>query len=331
MVSLSLPARVELANLPTPFEPVKLPGLTDAHPNIWLKRDDLTGSALTGNKVRKLEFVVQKALDDGCDTLITCGGLQSNHCRATALVGAKLGLHVHLVLREEGAAELDGNLFLSALSGATVERLALADYRKRLNSVLAERADDYKKLGKKAHIIPTGASDGFGLWGYVACAEELKADFIAEGISPDVIATATGSGGTQAGLTLGALWQELQAQVVGYAVCDSEDYFNQKVITDIRHCAQQYDITPDYSLLQPKTVVDYIGPGYAKAYPELLNFVRETAASTGILLDPVYTGKGLYGLVTDVRKGVYDGCKDIVFVHTGGVYGLFPFRQDFGL
>ncbi|BFM07173.1 D-cysteine desulfhydrase family protein [Halioxenophilus aromaticivorans] len=326
---ITLPASTALAHIPTPLEQLNYRD-DRSWPRIWIKRDDLTGSGLSGNKVRKLEFVVAHAKRSGADTLITCGGLQSNHCRATALVGARLGLKVHLILREEGGREIEGNLFIDNLAGATIETFSAQEYQANLNNLLAQRAKDYQSQGRTAHVIPTGASDEIGIWGYVKCAQELKSDFQQNAIDPDLIVCATGSGGTQAGLSLGGYAHGLSARVVGYAVCDDADYFNRKALTDITRCVDAYELAIDPQLVPITTVDDYVGPGYAVGYPELYDRIKDVASRTGLLLDPVYTGKAFHGLMCDIAAGKYSGAKDIVFVHTGGTFGLFAQKTAFG-
>ena len=235
-MALVYPARKLLARLPTPLEPLdRLSALLDG-PRIWIKRDDLTECAASGNKIRKLEFLLAEAEQRGCDTLITCGGVQSNHARATALMGARHGFRVHLVLRGERPECADGNLMLDELAGATIEFHPNKDYSRNLRTLIHEAEARERANGHNPLIIPTGASDEIGVWGYIACAEELKADFLDRGIDPAVIVSATGSGGTQAGLTAGCQIHGVGAKVWGFAVCDDADYFRQKVKKDVADC-----------------------------------------------------------------------------------------------
>lgn len=329
------PAKTSLANLPTALQPLNRVSQILGGPRIWLKRDDLTGSALSGNKVRKLEYVVAEALSNGADTLITCGGLQSNHCRATALVAAQLGLKAHLILRgqQEGSAA-DGNLLLDDLAGAQISQYSVADYSKNLTSLFTHWQNHYAQQGRKAWCIPTGASDEIGIWGYIDAYAELAAQLAEQDISPDLVVCATGSGGTQAGLSLGAHLLAGKAKVVGMAVCDSEAYFERKAKQDITLWQQKYGQAACVSAqqatqVQINTIDKYIGPGYAKAYPELLECIRWLAATEGVVLDPIYTGKAFYGLVQEIKSGRWANMKDIVFVHTGGIFGLFPYRDEF--
>jgi D-cysteine desulfhydrase len=295
---------------------------------LWIKRDDLTGSLLSGNKVRKLEFIAAHALDNGYDTLITCGGLQSNHCRATALVGAQLGLKVHLILRGEQPTEKDGNYLLDYLAGARVDCFSARDYFKNLDTLFQELCDNYAAQGHKALPIPTGGSDGIGVWGYIAACEELNADFASCGIPGAHIVTASGSGGTQAGLTLGSVLHELPATVWGVNVCDDEQYFLDKVAHDVSDWQSRYPGVPHCNL-QPRVIDGYVGPGYGIAEPEIFDLIVQLTRLEGIVLDPVYTAKAFHGMVNEIGKGTFAGVQDIVFMHTGGTFGIFPQRDGF--
>ncbi|MYM62192.1 1-aminocyclopropane-1-carboxylate deaminase/D-cysteine desulfhydrase [Pseudomaricurvus sp. HS19] len=335
MPTLGFPPRIPLAHTPTPLH--LLPRVSEAlGVRVWVKRDDLTGSALTGNKVRKLEFCLAQARAQGCDALVTCGGLQSNHCRATALAGARLGLRVRLVLRgEEGAGTADGNLFLDYLAGAEVTTFPLAEYRSNLQGLLQDAARSLEAEGLSPFVIPTGASDGIGIWGYLGAVDELANDFAAAGIEPSHIVSATGSGGTQAGLSLGAWLKGWQAKVVGFAVCDNEAYFQNKVRADMREWQQRFGgicegvAEVDVEAV-PVSVDDrFIGPGYARADAGVFDLIRWLAANEGIVLDPVYTGKAFYGLWQTLERGEWPDARDVVFVHTGGIFGTFAQREQF--
>src|SRR5690606_6932263 len=299
-------------------------------PRIWVKRDDLTGSVLSGNKVRKLEFALAQAQADGCDAIVTCGGLQSNHCRATALLCAQLGLHCSLVLRGESQPPHDGNLLLDYLAGADVHQFPLAVYQKHLDSLLADTAAQLRAQGKSPFVIPTGASDGIGVWGYIAASAELRDDFAHHGIAPEHIVCATGSGGTQAGLTAGVAVHGLTAKVWGVAVCDDEAYFKQKVRADLQDWKRRYRHSLDVDTLGVHVIDGYVGPGYAKADTDVFETIKYVARSEGLVLDPVYTGKAFHALLMELKRGRFAGCKDIVFVHTGGIFGVFPQRAGLG-
>ncbi len=328
MPALNIPPRLALAQLPTPLQPLDRISERLGGPRIWIKRDDLTGSVLSGNKVRKLEFTLAQARAEDCDTVITCGGLQSNHCRATALLCAQLGLHCHLILRGEPDGIADGNLLLDRLAGASIETYPAAEYQATLDDKLEQCRVRYAAAGRKAFVVPTGASDAIGVWGYVMACEELKADFAGAGIAPEHIVTATGSGGTQAGLTAGAALFALGAQVWGINVCDDEQWFLNKVAKDLDDWRRRYQLDIDTAALDVRVIDGYVGPGYARATREVFDTIAELARLEGIVLDPVYSGKAFHGLQEELRRGRFGDSGDIVFIHTGGVFGLFPQRDE---
>lgn len=321
------PRRIALAHLPTPLQPLDRLSGELGGPRIWVKRDDLSEAGAGGNKVRKLEFVIAEALHQGADTLVTCGGLQSNHCRATALLGAKLGLSVELVLRGEPASVPDGNLFLDHLAGAVVHAYPARRYQAELPALLDAHAASLRARGKRPFLIPTGASDGLGVWGYLTASEELASDFRAAGIRPRHLVVATGSGGTQAGLTAGLHLHAPQCAVHGVAVCDDAEWFRQKVRTDLLDWRTRSGSTLDLDALRISTLDGYVGPGYGVADAATLATIRRVARTEGLLLDPVYTGKAFNGLVQEIGAGRLCDSDDIVFVHTGGLFGLFPHRE----
>ena len=331
-MEISLPPRLNLAQIPTPFYCLEKLSAQLGGPRIWVKRDDLTESAAGGNKIRKLEFVLAEARAAGCDTLITSGGLQSNHCRATALLGARLGFAVHLLLRDEGEfTEVpDGNLLLDYLAGAAVSIYPRSRYLKEHASLVSQWREHYLAEGKKPWVIPVGASDGHGVWGYFNCARELAADFRQAGIRPGKVFHATGSGGTQAGLTLCCHIHVPGCQVVGMAVCDDEQYFRAKVHADLRHWSQLYGYALDVDSLDVTVNDRYIGPGYGVAGAEVFATIREVAALEGLVLDPVYSGKAFQGLLAEIRSGNLAGESDVVFIHTGGIFGLLAQREQTG-
>ena len=337
-MSIDYPERVSLAQLPTPLQPLER--ITErcsapfGGPRLWVKRDDLTESAMSGNKLRKLEFIIAEARARGCDTLITCGGEQSNHARATALAAAKSGLHAHLILRGSAGsssnAEVDGNLLVDHLAGASVSIYPLKQYINELPELFASWTAHYERAGRKALEVPTGGSDGLGIWGYIRAAEEIVRDCAAAKIDPEHIICATGSGGTQAGLTLGAHLLGANAQVTGFAVCDDRAYFVDKVSSDVADWNQRYGQKVAPGDLRIAVNDSYIGPGYGIADRPVYETIALAAQLEGILLDPVYTGKAFHGLLEEIKAGTYNGCRDVVFVHTGGQFGLFPHRAQFG-
>jgi len=328
-MDIQYPRRIDLARTPTPLHCLeRASSRWGCGHRLWAKRDDLTGCTLSGNKVRKLEFITAYAVDHGYDTLITCGGLQSNHCRATAFVGAQLGLAVHLLLRGEAPADLEGNLFLDHLAGAAVDCYPKRQYVAEIDALFEHWQQHYTALGRSALAIPTGGSDGIGVWGYIAACEELAADFHANRIERAHIVTASGSGGTQAGLTLGVALHELAATVWGINVCDDEQYFLDKIAADAADWHRRYPQLPGVDI-EPRVIDGHVGAGYGIADEAVFRLIAELATLEGLVLDPVYTGKAFRGMLDEIAAGRFEGVRDIVFMHTGGIFGLFPQRDGF--
>ena len=322
---MNTPARISLARLPTPLEP--LTRLSAAYgTRIWIKRDDLTDTVASGNKIRKLEYSIGQALAEEADVLVTWGGVQSNHCRATAALAARLGLKSHLVLRGSEPNERDGNLLIDSLVGAEIT-FAPPERYQAMDHTYMDLQAEYASQGLKTYRIPVGASDEVGLWGYINCANELKRDFESAGISPDAIVSATGSGGTLAGLIIGNALHELNTRVVAFNVCDDEAYFKHKISKDFVLWRDRYGSDLDIDQLPINVIDGYVGPGYGRATPEVFETIREVARLEGIVLDPVYTGKAFNALLQEIRSGKFEGLSDIVFIHTGGMLGLFPQKQ----
>jgi len=325
------PARLQLAHLPTPLTRLENFSKEFDGVSIWVKHDEMTGIEVSGNKVRKLEFCIAEAQAQGCDTLITCGGVQSNHCRATAILGARLGLKVHLILRGEKPDMPEGNLLLDYLAGAEISYLPQREWKSH-PAFARDLQTHYESAAHKAFFIPTGASDEIGLWGYIAASQELQSDFERLKMTPEYITVATGSGGTQAGLTVGMELFGLKSQVLAFNVSDDADYFRNKIIEDVTLWKQRYKQELDLGKLKIRTIEGYLGPGYGIAQPEVFETIKEVASAEGVFLDPVYTGKAFHGMVTELRKGAkgaLSGARNVVFIHTGGLFGVFPQQRNF--
>ncbi len=322
------PPRVKLARLPTPL--VKLERLSEAvgGPEIWLKRDDLTDTTASGNKLRKLEFSAAQALKEGATRLITAGGLQSNHCRATAVVARQLGIECHLLLRGREPSEADGNLFIDQVLGTTISYLDQAEFDS-LDRYAEDLIAQYATQGEKAFFIPVGASDEIGLWGYIEASKELKDDFTANNISPDYLVSATGSGGTLGGLILGCEKYQLTTKPIAFNVSNDADYFRQKISADIARWNQRYGQQQAISTSMIDIIDGYVGPGYARAEPVIFDTIKWLAQLEGVLLDPVYTGKAFHGMIQEIKHGRFQNARCLVFLHTGGIFGLFPQKSQF--
>jgi len=324
---IAYPARVTLAQRPTPLQ--YLPRASKKWGQgrrLWIKRDDLTGSVTSGNKIRKLEFIAGYAQSQGFDALVTCGGAQSNHARATAAVAAQLGLHCVLMLRGDDISR-EGNQLLDRLLGAEIERVTPKRYQRDFDALFEDLRQRLVRQGYKPLMIPTGGSDDLGIWGYVAAAEELAHDFDEHELVDPAVVCATGSGGTQAGLTLGMAVHRPMVQVTGMAVCDSADWFQNKVATDITAAQARWSQFPTVPYVA-HTIDDYIGAGYGIADDAVYSLIAEMAALEGIVLDPVYTGKAFLGMITELQGSRLGASDDVVFVHTGGVFGLFPHAEN---
>ena len=330
--------RLSLARLPTPVQALAgLPGLADG-PEMFIKRDDLTGSALSGNKVRKLEFLMAEALDRGADTVITCGGIQSNHARATALAAAKLGLACRLILKDGGSTQgagsaqgaVEGNLFLDLLAGAEVERITVEAYADR-DRLMEEAAAGLRAQGRTPYVIPEGGSNALGTCGYAAAVSEIARDDDVGGAGFDFVVTALGSGGTCCGLEIGRAFTGMSFRVLAVNVLESAAAFRPRIEAIFDEFAGRFGTPPGAAPDNIEIVEGYEGPDYAVSWPEERDLIRETARSTGIVLDPVYTGKAFFGLMDQVRRGRFAAGDRILFLHTGGIYGLLAQAETFGL
>ncbi|MCT4595672.1 MAG: D-cysteine desulfhydrase family protein [Anaeromicrobium sp.] len=326
---MKLPAKIEIANLPTKIEKLdRLSKSLEGH-EIYIKRDDQTGTEIAGNKVRKLEYSVKEALNQGCDYLITCGGVQSNHARATAAVAAKLGIKSFLVLRNKGEKKVEGNCFLDQVLGAQLRFITADEYSNHRMDIMKEIKAELDRKGHKAYIIPEGASNGIGTFGYYNAMEEILKQEEEMGIKFDAIVMAVGSGGTYAGLFYGNKINENSAKIFGVNVCDDAQHFKE-AIENILHESFQYTDQPIEFTKEEINIIDgYVGKGYALSRPEELKFIHELAKLEGVILDPVYTGKAMYGLVEEIKKGNLKDYKNILFIHTGGLFGLFPKQDQF--
>lgn len=325
---IKLPEHLNLANLPTKIEKLDR-YFKDSDVNVYIKRDDQTGTELSGNKVRKLEFSIQEALDKGAKTLITCGGIQSNHARASAAAAAKLGLKSILVLRADEEITPDGNHFLDLVLGADVRFVSSEDFTNRLPEILDEIKAECDAKGEDGYIIPVGASNGIGAFGYIKAIEEILQQEKELGITFDTIVPTVGSAGTYAGLVLANKSHKAGKKIVGFSVSSPSDVFSKRT-KEIVGEAGEY-IGENYEITDEDIIVfdDYVGLGYAISQPQEIEFIKDFAKTEGIVLDPVYTGKCMYGFSEELKKGTFKDSKNILFIHTGGLFGLFPARDKF--
>ena len=321
-------ARLPLAHLPTPLEAA--PRLGEAMGvDLWIKRDDATGGPEAGNKIRKLEFLLADALARDCDTVITCGGLQSNHARATAVLAARLGMHAVVMLRDAepaSALELEGNVFLDHMVGAEIRRVTRAEYLRR-DDLMADWAEELRASGRRPYVIPEGGSNGLGAIGYLRAMEETRAqlDALGHGVF-DVVVHGCGSGGTAAGVVLGAQAYRVARRLVAFAVCDDAPTFERRIAAIIDEArallCKREELTPFEIDERGK------GPAYGVSTPAQRNDMIAAARLSGLVLDPVYSGKALHGLWQRCREGDRPGQR-VLFIHTGGLPGLLAQASAF--
>lgn len=322
--------RISLSHTPTPLE--KLPRLSAyLGVNIWVKRDDCTGLAGGGNKTRKLEFLLADALQQDADTVVTVGGLQSNHARQTAAAAAKLGLGCELVLEDvAGAPQQDyyhnGNLLLDKLFGAKIHRV---DVQQNSELVLTQVMADLVARGKKPYSIPLGGSNALGSLGYVNCTDEIISQSKTLQLSFDQIVLASGSAGTQAGVLAGLIALQQNIPVLG--VCVSRSGLAQQTLVEslLKQTLTLMNLDDSYSIGKVHANGDYYGEGYGISNDKMIQAVRIVAELEGLLLDPVYTGKAMAGLIDLCQQGVFKPQQNILFVHTGGSQGLFAYSEVF--
>ncbi len=323
MLTDNLP-RLRLADLPTPVE--EMPRLTKAlgGPRLYIKRDDQTGLAGGGNKARKLEFSVADALRQGADTLITLGGVQSNHCRQTAAAAARCGLRCIVVLRGYAPAAPNGNLLLDYLLGAQV---VFSGDRAR-EAVAEDVANEQRAAGGRPYVIPVGASNEVGAVGFVAAIEEFDRQLKEQRLTVDRVIFASSSFGTQAGLCVGAKAIGFTPRIAAIAIDSSRAELQAGVAAIARATIQRLGL--DLSL-SPEEVVaydGYLGAGYAVMGEPEREAISLVARTEGILLDPVYTGRAMAGLIDLIRKGEFGRDETIVFWHTGGSAALFAYAEQ---
>jgi len=327
--------RVPLSYLPTPLEPLKK--LTEhlGGPQIWIKRDDMTGLATGGNKARKLEFLMADALNNNADTVLTFGAVQSNHCRMTAAAACKLGMKSFLVLSGAKPDTLTGNLLLDEIMGC--EYLFMPDYNDpskhdEMQLAVFNTVQELSEQGRNVYMIPIGGSCPLGDLGYYVAAVELFDQARELDIRIDNIFVATGSGGTHAGLLTGVKCLDMPTKVIGIGVNKegSLDDFGmppvEVIVNEVGALigeepnATPDDVTIDYS---------YYGKAYGVPTPECIEAIKLLARTEGIFLDPTYTGKAMAGMIDMIRQGRIGKDETVVFIHTGGYPGIFPHGEEF--
>lgn len=313
----------------TPIEKLENFSKALGGPTIYIKRDDLLGLTSGGNKTRKLEFLMADALSKGADTILTCGAVQSNHCRLTLAAAVKEGLKCQLILEERVKdsyhPDASGNNFLFNLLG--VEAVHVVPGGSDMNLELEKLAEKLRKEGKKPYVIPGGGSNPLGALGYIACAEEIMAQLFDKGIKIDHMVVPSGSSGTHAGIVAGMTGINANIPITGISVNRNHD-IQKAVVWELAKEAAKLagvhnEITED--LVQVRD--EFVGPGYSLPTGTMVEAVQLLARTEGILLDPVYTGKAMAGLIGLIREGKLKKGDNVLFLHTGGSPALYAYTN----
>lgn len=330
MPALSEFGRISCAHLPTPIEKLhRLSAYLGCQ--IWIKRDDCTGLAGGGNKVRKLEYLIADAQSKGADTIVTIGGMQSNHARQTAAFCGKYGLQCELILQDVAGTPKQnyyqsGNMLLNKLFAAKIHQIT---ENENLDSRVTTLLSLLKQQGKTPYYIPLGGSNPLGCLGYVQCAYEIVGQASILDLNFDHIVLATGSGGTQAGLLAGLITAKCTTSVLGISVSRPLRAQQQLVCTLLRQTLELLNV--DYKQVNKHVTAnsDYYGKGYGITTSQTIDAIYLLAQLEGVLLDPVYTGKAMAGLINLCQQGVFNPKQNILFIHTGGSQGLFAYQEVF--
>jgi D-cysteine desulfhydrase len=314
-----IPKKIKLANIPTPIQTINFEGK-----NFLIKRDDLTGAELSGNKVRKLEYLIYQAKKKKAGIIFTDGGDQSNHARATVIAASGVGIKSKIFLWGKDKTNADGNLFLDKFYGAEISFLNKKEFSK-VNDIMFEERSKLLKKGINAYVIPEGGSTTLGIWGYVSFMSELKDQIDLNKL--EGITVAAGSGGTAAGLLIGAALLKLNLKIFAVNVLYTETEIRRKILRLAEGCVLDYQLPCAINKSNLKLLNGYSNEGYKKITEDKLNLIKKFARSSGILLDPAYTGKAF--------KAYYDnfllknkGMK-VLFLHTGGLFGVFGRREEY--
>ncbi|MBU7014650.1 MAG: D-cysteine desulfhydrase family protein [Theionarchaea archaeon] len=325
--------RIALGRLPTPLEKMGTLSQVLHIPELYIKRDDLTGIGYGGNKIRKLEYLLADALSKGADTIITTGGVQSNFTRATTACCVKAGLKPVLVLIGDEPAEYRGNVLLETLMGAEIHYVSadsMDEGARKADELMETIAENLKAQGHTGYIMPVGGSIPVGIAGFARGFLELAQQAEELDISPQHIIVATGSGGTQAGLLVGKILKEATIRIVGIRVGKMFEPFCEMILEKARDTAQFLGMTKSISKEDVICYSDFVGEGYDIPTKEANEAIRLAARTEAVFLDPVYTGKAMAGLIGLVERGEIPRDDTIVFWHTGGDPALFAGEELLG-
>jgi len=319
--------RVELGFFPTPIEPLARLS-AELGIKLSIKRDDFTGFGGGGNKVRKLEFLMADALAQQAGVLITTGGHQSNHARMVAAAARKFGMDAVLVLRGHAPSEYQGNLLLDRLFGASFEFLDPTDYFHLIDGRMAAHAEAARAIGKVPYVIPLGGANPLGALGYVRAVEEMDAQFKAQGLpAPEVVVAPAGSGGTLAGLYVGAARHWPGTRVIGISVSRDRAWFQQRIAAMASETAELLGWQQRFAPAAIEIEDGHVGPGYGVPSAGGNAAIHRLGRTEGVILDPVYTGKAMDGLFALVASGAIARQARVTFIHCGGSPALYPFAK----
>ena len=316
---MKTPKKLHLANIPTPFEVNRFNGK-----NFLIKRDDLTGMELSGNKVRKLEYLIYDAKKEKADLIFTDGGVQSNHARATVIAAARAGIKTKLFLWGKDKSSADGNLFLDKIFGAEISFLTKKDFS-NVNDIMFDERGKLVKQGKRVYVIPEGGSTTLGIWGYVSFMQELKEQIDLNELSG--ITVAAGSGGTAAGLLTGSALLKSNLKIYAVNVLYPGEIIKKKIMQLAKGCILDFNLPCKVNENMLEIIDGYSAEGYKNITDDKIFLIKQFALSSGILLDPVYTGKAFKAYFDNFiskNKGMQN-----LFLHTGGLFGAFGKRFSY--
>lgn len=313
------PNKLNLANLPTPIQKVEFRGS-----KFLIKRDDFTGTELSGNKIRKLDYILADVKKKKADYLFTCGGDQSNHARATAIAAKQIGVKTKLFLWGRDINNPDGNLFLNKIIGTEIKYLSKSEYE-NVDAIMLAESKHLQKKGIKVYVLPSGGSTPLGLWGYINFMDELNKQ--EEFSKVKGILSAYGSGGTTAGLLLGAAILNSKMKIYAVNVFDDDHFAREKIIQLVEDSIEDYQLKVDVNYKNLIILDGYSKEGYKNIEKGKLKIIMEFYKTTGILLDPTYTGKAFYAYYKEFLKGRKSS--NIMFLHTGGLFGVFSKRKNY--
>ena len=313
------PGKLNLANLPTPLEKIKFKGK-----EFLIKRDDYTGSDFMGNKIRKLQYLLFEAKKLKSEIIFTCGGDQSNHARASASAAAKLGMKTRLYLWGKDSKQADGNLFLDKMYGAEIIYLSKTEYD-NVDEIMTEERKKLAKKGKKVYVFPGGGSTTLGIWGYINFVNEINQQIDLKKV--DGIFCACGSGGTAAGILVGAALKKLKLKVFAVNVLEPTTVIRKKILQLAEGCTLHFELKCKIAESNLEIIDGYSNEGYKNISEDKIKLITGFSKSTGIMLDPIYSGKAFCAyndLILNSNKG-----KQNIFLHTGGIFSVFAKRKKF--